>query len=58
MAATLANLVQGFAWRLPDGVAPEDMSMEESFGLSVSPKEPLVAIAEPRLPAHLYTTVH
>ncbi|PAN21465.1 hypothetical protein PAHAL_3G468600 [Panicum hallii] len=58
MAATLANLVQGFAWRLPDGVAPEDMSLEESFGLSVSPKEPLVAIAEPRLPAHLYTTVH
>ena len=57
MAATLANLVQGFAWRLPDGVAPEDMSMEESLGLSVSPKEPLVAIAEPRLPAHLYTGV-
>jgi len=58
MAATLASLVQGFAWRLPDGVAPEDMSMEESLGLSVSPKEPLVAVAEPRLPAHLYTGAH
>jgi len=34
------------------------MSMEESLGLSVSPKEPLVAVAEPRLPAHLYTGAH
>ncbi|XP_039839872.1 trimethyltridecatetraene synthase-like [Panicum virgatum] len=57
MVAALANLVQGFSWRLPDGVAPEEMSMEEFFGLNVSRKEPLVAIAEPRLPAHLYAAV-
>ena len=57
MAAALANLVHGFTWRLPDGVAPEDVSMEEFFGLTTSMKVPLVAIAEPRLPEHLYTDV-
>jgi hypothetical protein len=57
MAAVVANLVHGFSWRLPDGVAPEDVSMEESLGLSMCLKEPLVAVAEPRLPAHLYAAV-
>jgi cytochrome P450 len=57
MTAVVANLVHGFSWRLPDGVAPEDVSMEESFGLSMCLKEPLVAVAEPRLPAHLYAAV-
>ncbi|CAL5092911.1 unnamed protein product [Urochloa decumbens] len=56
VAAAVANLVHGFSWRLPDGVKPEDVSMEESFGLSMCMKRPLVAVAEPRLPAHLYTT--
>jgi cytochrome P450 len=54
VAAGVANLVHGFAWRLPDGVAPEDVSMEEHVGLSTRRKVPLVAVAEPRLPAHLY----
>jgi hypothetical protein len=54
VAAGVANLVHGFAWRLPEGVAPEDVSMEEHFGLSTRRKVPLVAVAEPRLPAHLY----
>jgi cytochrome P450 len=57
VAAALANLVHGFTWRLPDGVAPEDVSMEEFFGLTTSMKVPLVAIAEPRLPEHLYADV-
>jgi cytochrome P450 len=57
MVAAMANLVHGFSWRLPDGVAPEDLSMEEFFGLNVSRKEPLRAVAEPRLPAHLYAAV-
>ncbi|CAN6361398.1 unnamed protein product [Urochloa humidicola] len=56
-AAMVANMVQGFTWRLPDGVAPEDVTMEENFGLGVSRKVPLVAVAEPRLPAHLYAAV-
>ncbi|RLN35357.1 hypothetical protein C2845_PM03G20360 [Panicum miliaceum] len=54
VAAGVASMVQGFAWRLPDGVAPEDVSMEEHVGLSTKRKVPFVAIAEPRLPAHLY----
>ncbi|CAN6165200.1 unnamed protein product [Urochloa humidicola] len=54
VAAGVANLVQGFAWRLPDGVKPEDVNMEEHVGLSTKRKVPLVAVAEPRLPAHLY----
>jgi cytochrome P450 len=57
VAAGVANLVHGFAWRLPDGVAPEDVSMEEQFGLSTKRKVPLVAVAEPRLPAHLYAAI-
>uniref|UniRef100_A0A0E0NYX5 trimethyltridecatetraene synthase n=1 Tax=Oryza rufipogon TaxID=4529 RepID=A0A0E0NYX5_ORYRU len=54
VALGVASLVQGFAWRLPDGVAAEDVSMEELVGLSTRRKVPLVAVAEPRLPAHLY----
>ncbi|CAL4977145.1 unnamed protein product [Urochloa decumbens] len=57
MVGAMANLVHGFSWRLPEGVAPVDLSMEEFFGLNVSRKEPLVAVAEPRLPAHLYAAV-
>ncbi|CAD6221123.1 unnamed protein product [Miscanthus lutarioriparius] len=54
VAGGVANLVHGFAWRLPDGVAPEDVSMEDHVGLSTRRKVPLVAVAEPRLLAHLY----
>ncbi|CAN6196922.1 unnamed protein product [Urochloa humidicola] len=54
VAAGVASLVQGFSWRLPEGMKPEDVSMEEHFGLSTKRKVPLVAVAEPRLPAHLY----
>ncbi|PUZ41007.1 hypothetical protein GQ55_9G468600 [Panicum hallii var. hallii] len=50
----LANLVHGFAWRLPDGMAKEELSMEEKFGLSMPRMVPLEAVPEPRLPGHLY----
>ncbi|CAO2205806.1 unnamed protein product [Urochloa humidicola] len=50
----LANLLHGFKWRLPDGVVPEKLSMEEKFGISVSRLDQLKAIPEPRLPDHLY----
>ncbi|XP_066392960.1 trimethyltridecatetraene synthase-like isoform X1 [Miscanthus floridulus] len=50
----LANLVQGYAWKLPDGVSREELSMEETFGLSTPRMVRLDAVAEPRLPAHLY----
>ncbi|KAM0852499.1 hypothetical protein ACQ4PT_051718 [Festuca glaucescens] len=51
---SLANLLHGFKWRLPDGVTKEELSMEEIFGLSTPRKFPLEAVVEPKLPAHLY----
>ncbi|XP_050381345.1 trimethyltridecatetraene synthase-like [Argentina anserina] len=53
--SSLANLLHGFTWRLPDGMKNEDLNMEEIFGLSTPKKFPLVAVAEPRLPAHVYS---
>uniref|UniRef100_A0ACD5ZRV6 Uncharacterized protein n=1 Tax=Avena sativa TaxID=4498 RepID=A0ACD5ZRV6_AVESA len=50
----LANLLHGFAWRLPDGVDKEELSMEEIFGLSSPRKFPLEAVVNSKLPAHLY----
>ncbi|CAL5081654.1 unnamed protein product [Urochloa decumbens] len=52
---TLANLLHGFEWRLPDGVTKEELSMEEVFGLSTPRKFPLQVVLEPKLPAELYT---
>lgn len=51
---SLANLLHGFNWRLPDGMKNADLSMEEIFGLSTPKKDPLQAVVEPRLRAHLY----
>ncbi|TVU46950.1 hypothetical protein EJB05_06524, partial [Eragrostis curvula] len=51
---TLANLLHAFEWRLPDGVAADELSMEENFRMNVLRKVPLEAVAEPKLPAHLY----
>ncbi|KAL6655503.1 hypothetical protein ACP70R_006329 [Stipagrostis hirtigluma subsp. patula] len=55
MQLSLANLLHGFAWRLPDGVTEEELSMEETYLLAVPRKVPLEAVVEPRLPARLYT---
>ncbi|XP_073009296.1 trimethyltridecatetraene synthase-like [Typha latifolia] len=54
---SLANLLHGFAWRLPDGMKAEDLSMEEIFGLSTPRKLPLEAVVEPKLPSHLYESL-
>jgi len=51
---SLANLLHGFSWRLPDGAAKEELSMEEIFGLSTPRKFPLEVVVHPKLPAHLY----
>ncbi|XP_038987443.1 trimethyltridecatetraene synthase-like [Phoenix dactylifera] len=51
---SLANLLHGFAWRLPDGMKVEDLSMEEIFGATTPRKVPLEVVVEPKLPAHLY----
>ncbi|KAF9588101.1 hypothetical protein IFM89_007577 [Coptis chinensis] len=53
----LANLLHGFTWELPNQMEPQDLNMEEVFGLSVPKKVPLVVVAEPRLPHNLYSAV-
>ncbi|KAI5320072.1 PREDICTED: cytochrome [Prunus dulcis] len=51
---SLANMLHGFNWKLPENMKPEDLCMEEVAGLSTPRKFPLVAVMEPRLPIHLY----
>ncbi|XP_021721014.1 cytochrome P450 98A2-like [Chenopodium quinoa] len=52
--SSVANILHGFTWKLPDSIKPEDLDMDEIFGLSNPKKLPLVACAEPRLPLHMY----
>ncbi|KAH7833193.1 hypothetical protein Vadar_003946 [Vaccinium darrowii] len=52
--STLANLVQRFNWKLPDNVKPDNVDMEEEYGLTTHRKIPIVAVIEPQLSAHLY----
>lgn len=53
--STLANLIHGFNWKLADNMRPEDLNMEESYGLSNPRKIPLKALVQPRLPLELYS---
>ncbi|CDP12826.1 unnamed protein product [Coffea canephora] len=53
--SSLANLLHGYRWKLPNDMKPEDLDMEEIFGLTTPRKIPLVAIVEPRLPCNLYS---
>ncbi|URE15897.1 flavonoid [Musa troglodytarum] len=46
MAATLAH---GFDWRLPAGMRPENLDMEEAYGLKLQRAAPLMAYPVPRL---------
>ncbi|KAG8043314.1 hypothetical protein GUJ93_ZPchr0009g1907 [Zizania palustris] len=52
--ATVANLLHGFSWRLPEGVTNEELNMEELFGLSTPRKFPLKVIVDPKMLTHLY----
>ncbi|XP_057786721.1 trimethyltridecatetraene synthase-like [Salvia miltiorrhiza] len=52
--STLANLLHGFNWKLPNNMKPEELNMEEIFGLSSPRKYPLIVVVNPRLPLHLY----
>ncbi|XWS70092.1 hypothetical protein CRYUN_Cryun03dG0019500 [Craigia yunnanensis] len=52
--SSLANLLHGFNWKLPDNTNPENLSMEEVYGLATPRKFPLVAVVESRLPLHQY----
>ncbi|GLJ52564.1 hypothetical protein SUGI_1118640 [Cryptomeria japonica] len=48
----LGSMIHAFDWELPPG--KNSLNMEESFGLALQKKEPLVAKATPRLALHLY----
>ncbi|XP_075672498.1 dimethylnonatriene synthase-like [Castanea sativa] len=54
VSTTLANMLHGFYWKLPDNMNCEDLSMDEVYGFATSLKFPLIAVMEPRLPLHLY----
>jgi cytochrome P450 len=41
----LANLVYQFDWKLPDGIAAENLDMSETVGLTCHIKYPLLAVA-------------
>ncbi|CAL9153662.1 unnamed protein product [Musa hybrid cultivar] len=43
----LASMLQRFEWRLPEGVEPGDLDMEEKFGLTLIMASPLKAMAVP-----------
>jgi typhasterol/6-deoxotyphasterol 2alpha-hydroxylase len=51
---SLANLLRGFTWTLPEGMTKEELSMDEAFGLSTTRKFPLEVAVQPRLPVELY----
>ncbi|XP_076888174.1 trimethyltridecatetraene synthase-like [Bidens hawaiensis] len=51
---TLANLLHGFNWKLPNTMTKDDLNMEEIFGLSTPKKISLLVMAQPRLPLEMY----
>jgi len=44
---TLGSLINIFNWRLEDGVTPENMNMEDKFGIAIQKAESLKAVAIP-----------
>ncbi|KAF9595314.1 hypothetical protein IFM89_038466 [Coptis chinensis] len=40
----LASLLHAFDWKLEEGISPEDIDMEENFGLALQKAKPLKAI--------------
>ncbi|TMW97813.1 hypothetical protein EJD97_004941 [Solanum chilense] len=40
----LASTIQPFNWKLPDGMTPEKLDMEEQFGVTLKKAIPLIAI--------------
>ncbi|CAI0459210.1 unnamed protein product [Linum tenue] len=43
----LGSLIHWFEWRLPNGVVPEKIDMEEKFGLALQKAEALLAVPTP-----------
>ncbi|KAJ7944834.1 Cytochrome P450 [Quillaja saponaria] len=44
LSLTLASLIHHFDWKLPDGMAPQDLDMGDKFGITLQKAIPLVAI--------------
>lgn len=40
----LASLLRSFAWKLPDGMAPQDIDTSHKFGITLRKKVPLLAV--------------
>ncbi|KAH6763859.1 hypothetical protein C2S51_015108 [Perilla frutescens var. frutescens] len=55
VGTALANWLHGFELKLVEGMRAQDICMDEVYGLSVHPKQPLPIIMEPALPTHLYS---
>ncbi|KAH6775149.1 hypothetical protein C2S52_012710 [Perilla frutescens var. hirtella] len=51
---TLANLLHGFDMVLVDGMRPQDVCLEEEYGLTTHPKHRIAVFMEPTLPSHIY----
>ncbi|KAJ3704154.1 hypothetical protein LUZ61_007859 [Rhynchospora tenuis] len=49
-----ATLIHAFDWVLPDGQTPDELDMEEAYGLNLQRKVPLVASPVPRLEPCVY----
>ncbi|XP_074281381.1 cytochrome P450 71D10-like [Silene latifolia] len=49
----LAMLLYHFDWKLPHGMVPEELDMDESFGLTMKRKNPLLAIPTISYESHL-----
>ncbi|KAM3740859.1 hypothetical protein ACB098_08G131300 [Castanea mollissima] len=43
----LGSLIQAFDWKLEDGVEPEDLNMEDKFGITLQKAHPLRAVPIP-----------
>jgi coumaroylquinate(coumaroylshikimate) 3'-monooxygenase len=50
----VASLLHAFDWFLPNGMIPELLDMTNGSGIIPPLRIPLVAMAKPRLPSHLY----
>ncbi|WMV14981.1 hypothetical protein MTR67_008366 [Solanum verrucosum] len=44
---TLGSLINTFNWKLHGGIAPNDLDMEEIFGITMAKAQPLLAIPTP-----------
>ncbi|XP_058210599.1 cytochrome P450 98A2-like [Rhododendron vialii] len=54
VTSMLGHLLHHFWWTPPEGVKAEEIDMSENPGTATYMRTPIQAVANPRLPAHLY----